>query len=425
MILTCPHCATHYKVADDRLPEKSCKVKCAACHEEWTLFDEESEIGYFGATGTDGAGYMQPVRPSALGRSRAYIGTPRPRKPHPRDALAALYDSFGGGEEVTAPVEEVSSGIRDRDGESPFHDEMEKVASREDADMAGESRALVVQGQGGDGGRELAETVKTSATSPEREEARELFRLTSRLVARQTDRLASRIEDLLSALLRLIPRRKGEGEPFRPSPGDMEVSEFRARYRQRQKNRMTPMRFFGWLGWAGALGACIFAVVTMQNQIVEVFPPAGKAYAVFNGSAAEKTVDVGRLQHRYAMSDKGPVVELRGTLINKGEKAVAMPLLQADAVDAEGKVLVSWVFRVGNARQMQPQMEFPFMTRSLAPDGIAGLTVRTLDPAEADMFDLPPADTPDVPGEDGFYLQKTDPGWSRGAREPVAPSPVQ
>ncbi len=164
---------------------------------------------------------------------------------------------------------------------------------------------------------------------------------------------------------------------LRVQPKELEKAIRRARRRAeaREKNRLTPLRFVSWILWMGAVVASLSAAYAYRTDIVALWPRANVAYTAVGIEIAPQTLEITRINHRLIMSDEGPEMEVTGVLINKTEKTLAAPLMQAEASGADGAVLARWTFKVDSERTIPSEGAAPFKTRAAAPAGVAEITI--------------------------------------------------
>ncbi|MEM9421403.1 MAG: zinc-ribbon domain-containing protein [Pseudomonadota bacterium] len=150
------------------------------------------------------------------------------------------------------------------------------------------------------------------------------------------------------------------------SPGAAAAADFRAKVRARAKNRLTPFRALGWCLWAACVGGVLIGSVTQRTWVKEHWPRSANVYALFDRSSAD-TVEITRLRTRYAQSTVGPILEMRGVIINQGSTSIVPHLtlttrLHGDAPPRVEPVLVSQV-------PLPSKGERPFVIRALVPEG--------------------------------------------------------
>ncbi len=159
---------------------------------------------------------------------------------------------------------------------------------------------------------------------------------------------------------------------LRVQPKELEraIRKARRRAEARDKNRLTPMRALGWSAFAGAIAAAGFVAYSYRNDIVAMFPSALGAYQAIGIEARPFGLEIEGVTHRVAMSPQGPVIEILGRLKNAGAGAVAAPMLQAEAVGADGKILTRWTFSAREG-EVGPGESVDFSTRTAAPEGVS------------------------------------------------------
>ncbi len=199
-----------------------------------------------------------------------------------------------------------------------------------------------------------------------------------------------------TALARMEDVRRFEPDVFdeeffaslRVTPRELEKALRNARRRAeaRDKNRMTPLRAFGWSAWVAAVAGTIYAVVAYRDEIVKIAPSTADAYAVVGIAANPYGLAIENVNHRLAMSTGGPTIEITGSLRNEGGTAVDAPLLQAEALGPRGELLSRWTFNASDpAVAVGGSVEF--VTRAPAPDGVAEVAL-SFAPAKSAVSDL-------------------------------------
>ncbi len=199
-----------------------------------------------------------------------------------------------------------------------------------------------------------------------------------------------------TALARMEDVRRFEPEVFdeeffaslRVTPRELEKALRRARRRAeaRDKNRMTPLRAFGWSAWVAAVAGTIYAVVAYRDEIVKIAPSTADAYAVVGIAANPYGLAIENVNHRLAMSTGGPSIEITGSLTNLGATAVDAPLLQAEALGPRGELLSRWTFKA-NDPAVAVGGSVAFVTRAPAPDGVVEVAL-SFAPAKSAVSDL-------------------------------------
>ena len=154
-----------------------------------------------------------------------------------------------------------------------------------------------------------------------------------------------------------------------PRELDRAVTKARRRAESRAKNRMTPLRAFGWSAWVAAMAGTLYAVVAYRDDIVAFAPQTADAYAVIGIEANPNGLAIENVRHRLAMSTGGPMIEITGSLSNANGEAAAAPLLQAEALGPRGELLSRWTFTPED-EQIGASAAVEFMTRAPAPEGV-------------------------------------------------------
>nr|GGH99606.1 hypothetical protein GCM10011355_25960 [Aquisalinus luteolus] len=257
-----------------------------------------------------------------------------------------------------------------------------------------------------------AEAAVSTQTSPG------AFRRMVRGIIALMEGVAEQADRLLGAVMR-----GREASVERPvTPGDRKVSEWRMEQLRRARRRMTPKKFAGWVGFYAAIAAVAYAGIFMRMDIARAWPQAAAAYTAVGMIGGPEPVEISTVTHRYARSPQGPVIELAGSVSHRGGDVVKAPLIRADALGPDGRVLSSWAFRLEGAGQLSPQSETPFRTRALAPEGTAQVRVDVMSAEERSALER---SQPEVIaalegglGGNAYFMRKTTSGWGE-AQEPA------
>ncbi|MEM8934973.1 MAG: hypothetical protein AAGC77_01035 [Pseudomonadota bacterium] len=163
---------------------------------------------------------------------------------------------------------------------------------------------------------------------------------------------------------------------LRVTPRELERAIVKARRRAeaRDKNRMTPVRAFGWSAWIAAVAGTIYAAVAYRDEIVRIAPQTADAYAAVGIEASAYVLSIENVRHRLAMSTAGPTIEITGNLRNQTDQSVDAPLLQAEALGPRGELLSRWTFSPEAAKVLQGG-SIDFISRVPAPDGVAEIAL--------------------------------------------------
>ncbi len=159
---------------------------------------------------------------------------------------------------------------------------------------------------------------------------------------------------------------------LRVTPRELEraIRKARRRAEAREKNRLTPLRVFGWTAWLAVVAGVCYGVVVYRDDIVKLAPKAADAYAVIGIEANPYGLSIENVRHRLAMSTAGPTIEITGNLRNESDGGVTAPLLQAEALGPRGELLARWTF-AAEEKEVSEGGAVNFMTRAPAPDGVA------------------------------------------------------
>jgi predicted Zn finger-like uncharacterized protein len=383
MIITCPACATRYDVDDDRFQPDGRSVRCAECAESWFVpaptpvenlmplkpkarkldeTREEPAPRREGRIRFDDA-YEEEVDEPLFAASPAKPSRPAAEEPPRAARTAAEHDEDRPARKRADAHDETVDNRRDDRRRSAADDDDDfapvrarrgaKVVDADFEDVDGETSPREASPLGRGFGRKLNEDRDDRFDRDERR---------STALARYEDLepIAERVfnEEFFAAL--------------RVQPKELEraIRKARRRAEARDKNRLTPMRALGWSAFAGAIAAACFVAYSYRNDIVAMFPSALGAYQAIGIEARPFGLEIEGVTHRVAMSAEGPVIEILGRLKNAGGSAVSAPMLQAEAVGADGKILSRWTFSARSG-EVAPGETVDFSTRTAVPDGVS------------------------------------------------------
>ncbi len=256
-------------------------------------------------------------------------------------------------EEAASPASEVSDGDR-------FGAQAQSSANRVvDADFEDLGRADDI---------DLAQERQRDRQGPRLRDERRRSTALARI--EDLDPIAERVfNDEFFAALRVQPREL-----------ERALRKARRRAEARDKNRMTPMKALGWSAWAGVVAATLFVSLSYKDKIISLFPSAATAYEAVGLETIATGLTIADVTHRVAMSTQGPVIEITGRLKNDTPGVLTAPLLQAEALDADGGLLSRWTF-AAKAEEVPSGAVVDFVTRAPAPDGVSEVAL-TFAPAE-------------------------------------------
>ncbi|MEM6650467.1 MAG: hypothetical protein AAF603_09480, partial [Pseudomonadota bacterium] len=206
------------------------------------------------------------------------------------------------------------------------------------------------------------------------------------------------VGNLFDQLTQIWRRR---GEVVSSTPGEAAAAAFRAKARAHQRNRLTPSRLLGWGLWGGTV-SLLFAVVIMSpTQVKEVWPRTERVFSWFEKESAFVPLSIEKLGSRYAQSPHGPVLEVKGILMNELQQMVlptaVLVIETADGIQNQPVTITDEPLPMGGER--------PFIIRAQLPQGAvkANLIVST--------------DENIHPQPNRFVLQRHGSGWA----EPLSP----
>ena len=421
MIISCPECTTRYDVEDERFSPDGRSVRCTACGEAWFVpapepidvdpiedltpakrvpqsanrgnpdrdggvakgdFEEEEDDSLFGSPSNGAVDSAEEGRTAEedVEQDKGRIGFPGfgfggrrsgganrsdedndADRSHDIDDRAPPFIKHKSRKErEDRELRNARENIVDADWEDVDHNASGKPRQRDDHTAAPETAPAEKAKTGGDRRFGFGRRA-TDATESGAEEHGE---------RRAEGSAIARLEDV---------------SPFDPEEFDEEfftslkvtpkalaraLKKTRRRAESRQKNRLTPFRALGWTIWLAAVVGAAYGVVAYRDEIVKIAPKTADAYAIVGIEANPFGLAIENVEHRLAMSTAGPTIEISGKLKNKGDKPVAAPLLQAEALGSRGELLSRWTFSPTDPEVLEGAT-IDFITRAPAPDGVA------------------------------------------------------
>lgn len=377
MIISCPSCATRYDVDDDRFHPDGRSVRCAECAESWFV------------PAPTPVENLMPLKPKA----RKLEDEPRRESPPRRDERIRFDDAYE--DDVDEPLFDSTPRRPGRDEQ----DERKADAPRARAERAdagrrpggrndthgGEQRESFHHGKADRedreqdfvatrGGKVVDADFEDVDGAPARRDSIPLGRGFGRKLnddreERRGQTALARFEDLDPIAERVFNEEFFTALRVQPKELERAIRKARRRAEAREKNRLTPLRALGWSAFVGAIAAAGFVAYSYRNDIVAMFPNALGAYEAIGIEASPFGLKIEGVTHRVAMSPGGPVIEILGRLKNDGGSSVAAPMLQAEAIGAEGQILSRWTFAPREGEVRAGEM-IDFSTRTPAPDGV-------------------------------------------------------
>lgn len=417
MIITCPGCATRYEVDDRRFSPDGRSVRCAECEESWFIPAPQpiEELVPLHRRRRDRVDDLAPGTRRGAGRAAGEwrddafeeaveeplfdnsarersAGAPADAKPPPpRRSEGETLNAAKYIQETEDEPEQTAAGANARGGrgEAPHergqfakaewgsghaprfrdHHDRDSHASSTDRDVGRaelrarrrEKGATVVDADFEDVGAPWTDYINDPLTKGFGRKARE---------ERQRATAIARTEDLEPLAEKLFNEEFFTALRVQPKELERAIRKARRRAEARWKNRLTPFRAIGWSAWFSAIAACIFVGYSYRNDIVAMFPGAKGAYDAVGIEANPYGLRIEGVTHRVAMSAEGPVIEILGRLRNDAVGEVVPPLLQAEALGADGKVLSRWTFPA-RADKIRAGATTDFSTRAPAPEGVS------------------------------------------------------
>lgn len=381
MLISCPACPKMYRVPASAIPPEGREVSCSACGTVWYEKGLDAEVVTVGAGAFTAAAAPRHVHASPP--PRASKPKPAPREEgestvvalwRPKDAVPGWDEEKGssaspGKEHPHRQQEWVKAAFEPHPFRSAPKQAPPSPEPSVDDDMAAEEMAGFFSGdeKSGMNWAELPRQI--------------LAQLTERLSLWRQDRQERSLNQGMDAALK-----------------------FRDRIRARERNRLTPLRRLGWSVWIMMVAA--IGVALSDRELMEaVWPDTTRAYArVFGAPENPAALELKGVSTRYAQSFEGPVLEIRGTVVNAGT-IPALPLLE---LRVDGEVLADYQAVSLSDVTVPVRGERPFVVRAMVPEGTARADIRVTAGV--------PAPAPEA---QGFTLQQTGSGWGRATLPPL------
>lgn len=420
MIITCPDCATRYDVDDARFSPNGRSVRCAACGESWFVPAPEpiDELSLDDAADDEpspkssSGGRMKMRMDDEYARKSEKSGKSKSRsKDDGRRAFADVeiddltFDDDEDDALFDAPLSASKKSSRGKDKRRDDEDDADEIGGgwRKGRKFIVRDEDLDRDDREDERGRRGASFKSRRQERHEREERsrrdekdeydpyndREVFepeildadwedvdedrpRNFGRKIREERRRATAlaRLEDVRDFDPRVFDEEFFDSLSVTPRELERALRKARRRAEIRDKNRLTPLRAFGWSAWIAAVAGTIYAVVAYREEIVRIAPKTADAYAVVGIDAKPFGLTITDVDHRVAMSTTGATIEITGVLVNDGATSVAAPLLQAEALGPQGELLARWTFSA-NESDISAAGRVAFSTRAPAPDGVS------------------------------------------------------
>ncbi|WOI53644.1 zinc-ribbon domain-containing protein [Parvularcula sp. LCG005] len=362
MMISCPSCPKTYRVAASAIPPEGRDVHCASCGAVWF------ERGVVADT-------LDIEREEQMARHLAQ----RAEVELAEQILSALAPRQGVQAALATSEASIGDATSKADDQSAATEASETAQPAAPREQEGSRTALAIED-------------KRSVSAPVP---------SSKAITIDMPRTPASAEQrsAIELVQYALKRRWRIGRRRRPSqrdipPGQAAAERFRAQIRARNLNRMTPLRAIGWSAWAATIVVTLGVLTQFREPVQSVWPRLSNAYALFEPTPVSP-VRLSDVKARYAQSTHGPVLELRGTLINEGKEDI-LPELKLASLD-NGRTFSSPV-RVSSV-PIPRGGERPFVIRAQVPAGTrqASLSI---------------ASTTNATGERSqFVLQQTGSGW--------------
>lgn len=420
MIITCPSCAARYDVDDDRFSPDGRSVRCAECDESWFVPAPQpienlmplkpkgrkaeraepprADAGREKSLRRDNAGREKSLRcddayeegvdeplfepPSKSAKFRVDVEAEGDRGRRTKDERTAKKaEARERREEEEPEPRKFRAGRREEEREEEVEKENASARSerepRHEAEEAREADLRAVRD------RKEAKVVDADFEDLGRPSTDFQDQVLGRGFGRKMrdrETALARLEDLEPIAERVFNEEFFTALRVQPKELERAIRKARRRAEAREKNRLTPWRALGWSAWIGVITACGFVAYSYRNNIVAMFPNAKGAYDAVGIEANPYGLKIEGVTHRVAMSPEGPVIEILGRLRNGERGDVAPPMLQAEALGADGEVLSRWTF-AARAEKVRAGEWADFSTRAPAPDGVSEVVLAFV-PAE-------------------------------------------
>jgi len=133
-----------------------------------------------------------------------------------------------------------------------------------------------------------------------------------------------------------------------------------------RRSRRSPL---GWLALLVVVVAGAAAALGYRERIVDVWPPAGRLYAMLHLSTpagAEVAFNVRNLSSERGVRDGRPVLKVSGEVVNLGSTVQPLPLLHLALKDREARALREWRQRLPGG-PLAPGQAAPFRAELADP----------------------------------------------------------
>ena len=310
MIITCPACATQFRVDGTKISTAGTKVRCARCSHVW-LQTPDKALPYPGAPA------MQAAQPQAPPPPRPRAPPPPPRTPEPPPlppSLAAEEPSLAGPPSFVVP--------------SPFN----ALPPRMPEPRMPEPRApdhMPPPLRAEPGPERIAEPPLRPVRAP--------------------DPLPQ--ERLRPAAPPRPPR------PTMPFPSEEPARDGRGLSVGLLITLASAMLLVGGLA---------YGLLHYRGAIAERVPIMGRFYDAIGLEVPIKDLSLQNIRYVRTFEDGVPILEVRGEVVNSGAHAAELPRIQAVLRDKDGTVLSRWTF-AATKTGIDPKERVGFMSRYPSP----------------------------------------------------------
>ncbi|ADM09384.1 hypothetical protein PB2503_06592 [Parvularcula bermudensis HTCC2503] len=403
MMISCPACPKVYRIPAAAIPDSGREVRCSGCGTVWIergivadlidMIDLEEALRPYGA-------YQQVEAPAEdlalavedFAADDDAFTVSGPDAGHFPAPVAYRGEDGGGTGEVVLPGPSASSAQAERAAPSsapydgPRQGDHQAGRLHVDAPLWSWTPALTVSS----GALSLGNGVPTPVLEMEEPAPAPLSAAASLGPVEAGRRWLKK---------RLTSRRR------QLDPGARAARRWRARFRTKIRNRLTPARAVGWSAWA-VIVIVATLVVTDRTLTERLWPRTHRLYAALADEPRLPPVRLEGVVRRVANSTEGPVLEVRGRLVNMSGDAIAPQLV----LQLNGDKRLSHAASISDVPLVSGG-ERPFVIRARLPEQVERIELTPSIGAVAGSLAPSPS----------FRMQQIGSGWKQSAIADQAP----